>query len=362
MPVQRVPLAPIDPNRSLKKELTPWQRSEIQTYRHIGLTNEHIGRLTNCTPSTVATTLNLNTLRNNGETRPRSGRPSLLSRRDRRLILRIIRRNPKLTYAALKIESGLTVSKKTLYRMLKDEGISNWLAKKRPLITPEVAAKRLRWAKKYKDWSWDEWCKMIWSDECSLERGKGGRRVWVFRTPYEKYNKELICPYKKGKDISVMIWGAIHGDGRSDVVIMERDPDAAKSGYTANSYLIVLNDQLPRIYQPGMTFMQDNASIHTAKKVKKWFEDEGIPLMDWPPYSPDLNPIEHLWAQLKQWINDNHPELVDMGASEEAYQQLFRAIREGWEAIAPEAIEKLVKSMDDRVNAVLHAEGWYTRF
>ncbi len=51
-----------------------------------------------------------------------------------------------------------------------------------------------------------------------------------------------------------------------------------------------------------------------------------------------------------------------MGASEEAYQQLFAAIREGWEAIAPEAIEKLVKSMDDRVNAVLHAEGWYTRF
>ncbi len=51
-----------------------------------------------------------------------------------------------------------------------------------------------------------------------------------------------------------------------------------------------------------------------------------------------------------------------MGESEEAYQQLFRAIREGWEAIAPEAIEKLIKSMDDRLNAVLYAEGWYTRF
>jgi len=111
-----------------------------------------------------------------------------------------------------------------------------------------------------------------------------------------------------------------------------------------------------------MTFMQDNASIHIAKKIKDWFANQAIPVMDWPPYSPDLNPIEHLWAQLKQWINDNHPELNEMGKSEEAYQQLFAAIREGWDAIAPAAIEKLVKSMDDRVNAVLHAEGWYNRF
>ena len=246
MPVQRVPLAPIDSNRRLKQELTPWQRSEIQTYRNIGLTNEHISRLTFCTPGTVATTLNLNTLRTNGKSCPRSGRPTALSRRDRRLILRIIRRNPKLTYAVLRVEVGVEVSKSTLYRMLKDEGITNWLAKKRPLITPEVTAKRLKWAKQHQKWTWDEWALIIWSDECSLKRGVGGRRVWVFRTPYEKYNKEMICLYKKGKDISVMIWGAIHGNGRSDVVIMERDPAADKSGYTANSYLTVLNDQLPR--------------------------------------------------------------------------------------------------------------------
>ena len=40
--------------------------------------------------------------------------------------------------------------------------------------------------------------------------------------------------------------------------------------------------------------MQDNASIHTAKKVKDWFKDMAIPLVDWPPYSPDLNPIEQV--------------------------------------------------------------------
>jgi hypothetical protein len=48
--------------------------------------------------------------------------------------------------------------------------------------------------------------------------------------PEQKWNAEMIQLYKKGKDISVMIWGAIHGHGRSDVVVIERDPDSEKSG------------------------------------------------------------------------------------------------------------------------------------
>jgi transposase len=143
---------------------------------------------------------------------------------------------------------------------------------------------------------------------------------------------------------------------------MDRDPDSEKSGYTANSYIAVLNDQMPRIWEPSRISMQDNAKIHTAKIIKKWFENESIPLVEWPPYSPDLNPIEHLWAVLKQWIHEHYPDLVDMGKSKQAYQRFFQAIREGWEAIGQEAINDLIKSMGTWVNAVIHAEGWYTRF
>jgi transposase len=78
------------------------------------------------------------------------------------------------------------------------------------------------------------------------------------------------------------------------VVIIDRDPDSEKLGYTANSYLTILNDQMPQVWEPGMIFMQDNAYIYTAKKIKQWFKDEGILVMDWPPYSPDLNLIKHL--------------------------------------------------------------------
>ena len=38
--------------------------------------------------------------------------------------------------------------------------------------------------------------------------------------------------------------------------------------------------------------MQDNASIYTAQKVKDWFIEQRVWYIDWPPYSPDLNPIK----------------------------------------------------------------------
>ncbi|KAJ5936763.1 hypothetical protein N7466_003213 [Penicillium verhagenii] len=45
-------------------------------------------------------------------------------------------------------------------------------------------------------------------------------------------------------------------------------------------------------YQPGMIFQQDNANIHTAQGTQQWFETHGVEVMEWPPHSPDMAPIE----------------------------------------------------------------------
>ena len=96
-----------------------------------------------------------------------------------------------------------------------------------------MVKKRLQWAKIHMNWTLDQWCTVIFSDECSLERGSGGQRIWVFRTPSQKWDKEMIEPYKKGKDIRIMIWGGIWIGGRSDVVMMTRDEDSKKKSFTA---------------------------------------------------------------------------------------------------------------------------------
>ena len=88
--------------------------------------------------------------------------------------------DPDLTYEKLRERTRLEMCTKTIYRILKDYGLTNWLAKKRPRLTPEVAAKQLQWAIEHKDWSYEEWSKIIWLDECSVKQGTGKRRRWVW--------------------------------------------------------------------------------------------------------------------------------------------------------------------------------------
>jgi hypothetical protein len=97
--------------------------------------------------------------------------------------------------------------------------------------------------------------------------------------PAQKWDKIMIEQNKKGKDICIMIWGAIWIGGCSDVIMMVRDENSPKKGYSRFSYLDVLEEAIPTCWQPGQIFMQDNAPIHTAQVVKEYFEYKGIPLL-----------------------------------------------------------------------------------
>ena len=173
----------------------------------------------------------------------------------------------------------------------------------------------------------------------------------------------MIQATLKGKDIKVMIWAAFWGSEQSDLYELNRDFESKKFGYSARSYIQVLDDNLRGIYNPDLTFMQDNAPIHKARSVIAWFKENGVKVMNWSPYSPDLNLIEHLWYQLKEIVFKMHSDLLNLKRSEDVIKEiLLKTLQKTWEGIDWELMNSLIQSMNTRINAVIEVKRWHTRF
>ena len=107
-----------------------------------------------------------------------------------------------MTYKKLRELLSVTVSDDTLHGEIKAYGLTNWLAK------------RLAWCKEREYWGFEEWSKVIWSDECSVERGTGKERVWVFQFPHEKKDKRNGPTIQKGEGYQCYGLGCV-GDDRT---------------------------------------------------------------------------------------------------------------------------------------------------
>ena len=85
-------------------------------------------------------------------------------------------------------------------------------------------------------------------------------------------------------------------------------------------------------------------------------EELGLDVLDWPAQSPDLNPIEHLWRELKIKLN------TEYSSPPGGVEELWRRVQEQWESIPKQTVIDLIESMPDRVAAVLKAKGGFTKY
>ncbi|KAL1261076.1 hypothetical protein QQF64_008903, partial [Cirrhinus molitorella] len=92
---------------------------------------------------------------------------------------------------------------------------------------------------------------------------------------------------------SVMVWGAMSSAGVGPLCFLRSKVNAAVYQEVLEHFILLAADQL--YGDADFIFQQDLAPAHSAKATSTWFKDHGIPVLNWPANSPDLNPTENLW-------------------------------------------------------------------
>lgn len=281
---------------------------------------------------------------------PGRGRKRKTSARVDQRILREVKKNPEITAREIKETLSLTVSTKTIKRRIKDTGLKSHLKLKKPLISKKNKVKRLEFAKKYINKPAEFWESVVWSDESKFEIFGSKRRKRVWRKSNEALNPRMVQSTVKHGGGNVLVWGCFSNNGVGNLTRIE-------GKMTGPMYVNILQENLNASVQKmgleNFTFQQDNDPKHTSKVAKKYFEDSNISLLDWPAQSPDMNPIENLWAYLD--------EKIDKTGVKNSNEYFIR-LNDAWNKIDIQFLKKLVESIPRRLSAVIDARGGHTKY
>lgn len=239
------------------------------------------------------------------------------------------------------IERGSpAVSWSTVRRELNRLDYSKQNGRVTPLLSDAQKHRRLTWCHQHENFNWDN---VMFSDECS---------IWAYPSQIKCWAKTSQVPlYQRPKHSQKFhAWGGVSLRGTTPLCVFTGNMTSEMYTNILEGHLLMSAEVL---YPDGFIFQQDNDPKHTAKTTKAWFQAQNITVLEWPSYSPDLNPIENVWALMKQNISKRGERNIEVLKQEaQAY----------WDTLTHQYIQSLVESMPRRIQACITAEGGITSY
>ncbi|CAG2171687.1 unnamed protein product [Oppiella nova] len=185
-------------------------------------------------------------------------------------------------------EAIFHASDRTLYRRLNEKGIRKCVAAVKQRLTQMHRERRLSYANDFKDWTFEDWSRVIFIDEFGIDTSDNGK-LRVFRYRSERFSFHGIGPIMRVKNFSKEVYVE----------------------YLEQHLLYYINEH----FEDGnFHLLHDGHRAHTSTYVKEWiFETFGLEyqyiVFPHPACSPDMNPVEHVGGMLKHLVRTYKPQI-----------------------------------------------------
>ncbi|KAI2648037.1 Transposable element Tcb1 transposase [Labeo rohita] len=261
--------------------------------------------------------------------RKKCGRKRCTTRRGDRTLRKTVEKDRFQTLGDLRkqwTESGVETSRATMYRRVQEMGYRCRIPQVKPLLNQKQRQKRLTWATEKQHWTVAQWSKVLFSDESKfcMSFGNQGARVWR-KTGEREMPKCLKSSVKYTQ--SVMVWGAMSAAGVGPLCFIKGRVSAASYQEILEHFMLPSAEKL--YGDEDFIFQHDLAPAHSAKTT------------------------ENLWDIVKRKLRDARPNTLD---------ELKAAIEASWASITPQQCHRLIASMPRRIEAVISAKGFPTKY